>query len=140
MFHEKLASGPELAASFGANSGARASAKGANYGAIQLASYGYNLHRMGTICTNGGRGAVCGSGEDVAACATESPAMAKKGVSFPLWSMLVWFYFSTVLHVRNRPNWQGKSLDVLVIAGFGLVMFTFLGLALVLQEVSHPLR
>ena len=57
-----------------------------------------------------------------------------------LWSWLVWFYYSGVLHVRNRPRWQGRALDALAIAGFGLVLFTFLGLGLLLQEASHPLK
>ncbi len=56
-----------------------------------------------------------------------------------LWSWIVWFYYSGVIHVRGRPRWQGWPLDVLSVAGFGLVLFTFLGLGL-LFETSHPLR
>ena len=55
-----------------------------------------------------------------------------------LWSTVVWFYYSGVIHVRSRPGWQGRPLDVLALAGFGLVLFTFLGLGL-LFETSHPL-
>lgn len=56
-----------------------------------------------------------------------------------LWSWIVWFYYSGVIHVRGRRGWQGWPLDVLSVAGFGLVLFTFLGLGL-LFETSHPLR
>ena len=55
-----------------------------------------------------------------------------------LWSTVLWFYYSGVIHVRNRPAWQGRPLDGLALAGFGLVLFTFLGLGL-LFETSHPL-
>ncbi len=57
-----------------------------------------------------------------------------------LWSWLLWFYYSGVLHVRNRPRWQGRALDVLTIVGFALTLFTFLGLGVFLKEVSHPLE
>jgi len=56
-----------------------------------------------------------------------------------LWSTLLWFYYSGLIHVRNRPKWQNTPLNLLTIAGFGLVLFTFLGLGL-LFETSHPLK
>ncbi len=55
-----------------------------------------------------------------------------------LWSMILWFYYSAVIHVRHRPGWQGWPVNLMAIAGFGLVLFTFLGLGL-LFETSHPL-
>ena len=55
-----------------------------------------------------------------------------------LWSWILWFYYSGVLHVRNRSGWQGRPLDILAIAGFVLVLFTYLGLGL-LFKTSHPL-
>ena len=55
-----------------------------------------------------------------------------------LWSWILWFYYSGVLHVRNRPRWQGWPLDVLAVTGFVLVLFTYLGLGL-LFSTSHPL-
>ncbi|HSH70350.1 MAG TPA: cytochrome c biogenesis protein CcsA [Deferrisomatales bacterium] len=55
-----------------------------------------------------------------------------------LWSTVLWFYYSGVIHVRTRPGWQGRPLDLLALVGFGLVLFTFLGLGL-LFETSHPL-
>jgi ABC-type transport system involved in cytochrome c biogenesis permease subunit len=56
-----------------------------------------------------------------------------------LWSTIIWFYYSGVIHVRGRGRWQGWPLSLLVIVGFGLVLFTYLGLGL-LFETSHPLR
>ncbi|UCG38548.1 MAG: cytochrome c biogenesis protein CcsA [bacterium] len=55
-----------------------------------------------------------------------------------LWSWILWFYYSGVLHVRNRPRWQGWPVNVLALAGFALVLFTYLGLGL-LFTTSHPL-
>jgi ABC-type transport system involved in cytochrome c biogenesis permease subunit len=56
-----------------------------------------------------------------------------------LWSTILWFYYSGVIHIRNRPRWHGWPLNLLTIAGFALVLFTFLGLGL-LFETSHPLK
>jgi ABC-type transport system involved in cytochrome c biogenesis permease subunit len=55
-----------------------------------------------------------------------------------LWSWILWFYYSGVLHVRNRASWQGWPLNVLMVVGFALVLFTYLGLGL-LFTTSHPL-
>jgi len=55
-----------------------------------------------------------------------------------LWSYLLWFYYSGVLHVRNRAGWQGRPVSLLAVLGFVLVLFTYLGLGL-LFETSHPL-
>ncbi|TLN10468.1 hypothetical protein FDZ71_09240, partial [bacterium] len=57
-----------------------------------------------------------------------------------LWSTILWFYYSGLLHVRNKPSWQGRAIDILAIAGFALVLFTFLGLGLLFDESSHPLK
>ncbi len=55
-----------------------------------------------------------------------------------IWSWILWFYYSGVLHVRNRFAWEGWPLNVLAVAGFILVLFTYLGLGL-LFSTSHPL-
>ncbi len=55
-----------------------------------------------------------------------------------LWSFLLWFYYSGVMHVRNRPSWQGWPVSALAILGFLLTLFTFLGLGLVFKS-NHPL-
>jgi ABC-type transport system involved in cytochrome c biogenesis permease subunit len=55
-----------------------------------------------------------------------------------LWSYLVWFFYSGVIHVRNRRGWEGRPLDALAVLGFLLVLFTYLGLGLLLTT-SHPL-
>jgi ABC-type transport system involved in cytochrome c biogenesis permease subunit len=55
-----------------------------------------------------------------------------------LWSYILWFYYSGALHVRRNPRWQGWPADLLALAGFILVLFTYLGLGL-LFKTNHPL-
>ena len=55
-----------------------------------------------------------------------------------IWSYLLWFYYAGVIHVRARPAWQGRRLDALALVGFVAVLFTFLGLGLLLKS-NHPL-
>ena len=55
-----------------------------------------------------------------------------------LWSWILWFYYSGLLHIRGRPQWQGWPLNTLTLGGFALVLFTYLGLGL-LFTTSHPL-
>jgi len=55
-----------------------------------------------------------------------------------IWSYLLWFYYAGVIHVRSRPAWQGRRLDALALAGFAAVLFTYLGLGLLLKS-NHPL-
>ena len=55
-----------------------------------------------------------------------------------LWSWILWFYYSGLLHVRGQHRWQGWPLNALTLAGFALVLFTYLGLGLFFST-SHPL-
>lgn len=55
-----------------------------------------------------------------------------------IWSYLLWFYYAGVIHVRTRPSWQGRRLDALALVGFAAVLFTYLGLGLLLKS-NHPL-
>lgn len=55
-----------------------------------------------------------------------------------IWSYLLWFFYAGVIHVRTRPAWQGRRLDVLALVGFAAALFTYLGLGLLLKT-NHPL-
>jgi ABC-type transport system involved in cytochrome c biogenesis permease subunit len=55
-----------------------------------------------------------------------------------IWSYLLWFFYAGVIHVRTRPAWQGRRLDLLALAGFAAALFTYLGLGLLLKT-NHPL-
>ena len=55
-----------------------------------------------------------------------------------IWSYILWFYYSGALHVRRHPRWQGWPADCLALAGFALVLFTYLGLG-IFFKTNHPL-
>jgi len=53
-----------------------------------------------------------------------------------LWTVILWLFYSLYLHVRLRQWWQGRPLSVLAVAGFIIVMFTYLGVSLFMKS-SH---
>jgi len=53
-----------------------------------------------------------------------------------LWTVILWLFYSFYLHARLRPWWLGRPLSVLAIAGFFIVMFTYLGVSLFMKS-SH---
>ncbi|HSB52047.1 MAG TPA: cytochrome c biogenesis protein CcsA [Dissulfurispiraceae bacterium] len=53
-----------------------------------------------------------------------------------LWTSILWLFYSLYLHARLRPSWSGRPAAVLGIAGFGVVMFTYLGVSLLMKS-SH---
>lgn len=53
-----------------------------------------------------------------------------------LWSFLLWFYFAGAMHAWFMKKWRGRGLAVASIIGFILMMFTYLGVS-VLMKSSH---
>jgi len=53
-----------------------------------------------------------------------------------LWTSMLWLFYSLYLHARLRPWWAGKPSAILGIAGFGVVLFTYLGVSLLMKS-SH---
>jgi len=49
-------------------------------------------------------------------------------------SLLLWFYYVGVLHTRMVQGWGGKTVSVMAIVGFALVMFTYLGVSIFLRS------
>jgi cytochrome c-type biogenesis protein CcsB len=45
------------------------------------------------------------------------------------WSLITWFAYAAMVHQRVALGWRGKRAAILAILGFGLVMFTFLGVS-----------
>jgi len=43
------------------------------------------------------------------------------------WALVTWLWYLGVVHVIPLRRWRGRRLAVLVIVGFGLVLFTFIG-------------
>lgn len=52
-------------------------------------------------------------------------------------SLVLWIIFLFYFHLSNRKNWQNKKIALVVILGFILVLFTFLGLNLIPIKSMH---
>ena len=50
-----------------------------------------------------------------------------------VWSLITWFIYATVLHVRLTVGWRGKRAAILSIIGFCAVLFTFFGVNFLLK-------
>lgn len=48
------------------------------------------------------------------------------------WSLITWFVYAALLHGRLTTGWRGRKAAVLAIVGFASVVFTFLGVNLLL--------
>lgn len=53
-----------------------------------------------------------------------------------LWTVLLWLFYSLYLHARYIGAWAGAPSAALGAAGFGVVMFTYLGVGLLMKS-SH---
>jgi len=56
-----------------------------------------------------------------------------------VWSFLVWLFYAGMCHAKFIRRWQGTGYALLSIAGFGVVLFTYLGIGLLLDS-NHPLE
>lgn len=56
-----------------------------------------------------------------------------------VWSVLVWMFYAGMCHAKFIRRWQGGVYAWLSIAGFGVVLFTYLGIGLLLES-NHPLE
>jgi cytochrome c-type biogenesis protein CcsB len=48
------------------------------------------------------------------------------------WSLITWFAYAAMVHQRLVLGWRGKRAALLALVGFALVMFTFLGVSVLL--------
>jgi ABC-type transport system involved in cytochrome c biogenesis permease subunit len=49
-----------------------------------------------------------------------------------VWALITWLYYATYLHLRLSKGWQGKRSAWLSVLGFMVVMFTLIGVNLVI--------
>ena len=56
-----------------------------------------------------------------------------------VWSFLVWLFYAGMCHAKFVRRWQGGVYAWLSIAGFGVVLFTYHGIGLLLES-NHPLE
>jgi len=50
-----------------------------------------------------------------------------------VWSGITWLIYAVLLHQRLTVGWRGRRAAVLAIVGFGLVLFTFLGVNFLME-------
>ncbi len=55
-----------------------------------------------------------------------------------VWSALVWLFYAGMCHAKFIRRWQGTGYAILSILGFGVVLFTYLGIGLLMSS-NHPL-
>jgi cytochrome c-type biogenesis protein CcsB len=49
------------------------------------------------------------------------------------WSLITWLLYAALLHQRLMIGWRGKKAAIMAIVGFGAVLFTFLGVNLLMK-------
>jgi cytochrome c-type biogenesis protein CcsB len=52
-----------------------------------------------------------------------------------VWSLITWFVYAVVFHLRLTAGWRQKRAALLSIIGFIVVLFTFFGVNLLLKSV-----
>jgi ABC-type transport system involved in cytochrome c biogenesis permease subunit len=53
-----------------------------------------------------------------------------------LWTTIVWFFYGLYLHARLVRGWSGRSMAWMGILGFAIVLFTYVGVGLLMKS-SH---
>lgn len=49
-----------------------------------------------------------------------------------VWALIVWLYYAAYLHLRLSRGWQGKRSAWMAVVGFLIVMFTLVGVNLLI--------
>jgi cytochrome c-type biogenesis protein CcsB len=50
-----------------------------------------------------------------------------------VWSGVTWLFYAVLLHERITVGWRGRRSAIMAIIGFGVLLFTFLGVNLLLE-------
>lgn len=53
-----------------------------------------------------------------------------------IWSFIVWFYYAGAMHAYFVKEWRGAGLSVATVIGFFVVLFTYLGVSMLMKS-SH---
>lgn len=57
------------------------------------------------------------------------------------WSLITWLFYAALIHQRLTVGWRGKRAAIMVIIAFAILIFTFLGVSLLLPgEHSYATR
>ncbi len=52
-----------------------------------------------------------------------------------IWALITWLWYILILHLQTMRKWKGRRLAILVILGFGLVLFTFIGVPWLVRTI-----
>ena len=55
-----------------------------------------------------------------------------------VWSGITWLFYAALLHERLMRGWRGRKAAVMAIIGFGILLFTFLGVNFLLKGHHNP--
>ncbi|MFQ5735794.1 MAG: cytochrome c biogenesis protein CcsA [Thermodesulfobacteriota bacterium] len=53
-----------------------------------------------------------------------------------IWSFIVWFFYAGAMHAYYGKEWKGRGLSVATVIGFFVVLFTYLGVSMLMRS-SH---
>ncbi|OQY44696.1 MAG: c-type cytochrome biogenesis protein CcsB, partial [Desulfobacteraceae bacterium 4572_87] len=48
------------------------------------------------------------------------------------WSLVCWLFYAALIHERLAVGWQGRKAAIMSIVCFSLLIFTFLGVSLLM--------
>jgi cytochrome c-type biogenesis protein CcsB len=51
------------------------------------------------------------------------------------WALVTWLWYLLILHMHPLRSWRGRRLAALVVIGFGVVLFTFIGVPWLVRTV-----
>jgi ABC-type transport system involved in cytochrome c biogenesis permease subunit len=54
-----------------------------------------------------------------------------------LWSGILWVYYAGVVHLPHVRGWSGRRQAALSVVGFGIVLFTYLGVGLLMKNTHQ---
>ncbi len=54
-----------------------------------------------------------------------------------IWSFIVWFYYAGAMHAYYVKEWKGRGLSIAVIICFAAVIFTYLGVSLLMKSTHN---
>lgn len=55
-----------------------------------------------------------------------------------VWSGITWLLYAALLHERLMVGWRGRRSAIMAIVGFGVILFTFLGVNFFLEGHHRP--
>ncbi len=52
-----------------------------------------------------------------------------------IWALITWLWYLLMLHIRTLRNWRDRRLAWLAVSGFGVIVFTFVGVPWLVRTV-----